>query len=209
MRPALPNPATAGLPRARRARGFTLLELLVAVTILAVVAVMAWRGLASLTTTRERLAPQNEAVHALLAALGQLERDLAQAPGSVQLFALPAPPVRVLTIDGRLTLQILRLAEAPDGSRTTAVQRVVYRVQDGALQRQSGPAQRFYQADVPVDAPAVVLVPGIDELQIRVWRNAVGWITPASDNDTANAPGVEVRLLRHDGTSVRRVLLVG
>ena len=209
MHAALPAPATARPPRALRARGFTLLELLVAVTILAVVAVMAWRGLSSLTATRERLAPQNEDVHALLAALGQLERDLAQAPGSVQLFALPAPPVRVLTVDGRLTLEILRLAEAPDGSRTTAVQRVVYRVHDGALLRQSGPAQRFYQADMPVDAAGVRLVPKVDELQIRVWRNAVGWITPVSDSDTANAPGIELRLLRHDGSSIRRVLMVG
>jgi general secretion pathway protein J len=195
--------------RDRSCGGFTLLELLVAVTILAVIAVMAWRGLSSLTATRERLEPQNDAVHAMLAGFGQMESDLAQAPTSARLFALPVQAVRVVAIDGHTTLQILRLAESPDGNRAAAAQTILYHVVDGALQRQSAPAQRYYQGDAAVTLNSVVLVPQIDEMQVRVWRNTVGWITPASDADTANTVGVEVRLLRHDGTTLRRVFAVG
>ena len=36
-------------------RGFTLLELLVAITVLSIVSMIAWRGLDSLVATRERL----------------------------------------------------------------------------------------------------------------------------------------------------------
>jgi general secretion pathway protein J len=193
----------------RSCGGFTLLELLVAVTILAVVAVMSWRGLSSLTATRERLEPQNDAVHAVLAGFGQMERDLTQAPTSARLFALPTQAVRVVAVDGRTTLQILRLAESPDGGRAAAAQTVIYRVVDGTLERQSAPAQHFYQSGGAVNLDRVALVPQVDELQVRVWRNTVGWITPASDADTANTVGVEVRLLRHDGTTLRRVLAVG
>jgi general secretion pathway protein J len=196
-------------PRAPRAGGFTLLELLVAVTILAVVAVMAWRGLSSLTTTRERLEPQNDAVRAVLAGFGQLERDLAQVPTNARLFALPGPAVRVLAVDGRTTLQILRLADAPDGSRAAATQTIFYRVADGALQRQSAPPQHYYLAETTAALSSVALVPQVDEMQVRVWRNSVGWITPASDADTSGTVGVEVRLLRHDGTTLRRVFAVG
>jgi general secretion pathway protein J len=207
--PPVPYRST-GRPRAvPRPAGFTLLELLVAVTILAVIAVMTWQGLSSLAATRERLAPQNDDVHAILVGLGQMERDLAQAPTSARLFALPVQPVRVLSIDGRAALQILRTADSPDGSRAAAAQTVLYQVVDGALQRQSSPAQRLYQAAGTFTPETVVLVPQVDALQVRVWRNTVGWITPASDADTANTVGVEVRLLRHDGTALRRVFAVG
>jgi general secretion pathway protein J len=199
-----PGPRAGG-----RSAGFTLLELLVAVTILAVIAVMTWRGLSSLTATRERLAPQNDDVHAVLVGFGQIERDLAQAPTSTRLFAMPVQTVRVLSIDGHPSLQILRLADSPDGNRAAAAQTVIYHVVDGALERQSSPAQRIYPGGEAVTLDSVVLVPQVDDMQVRVWRNAVGWITPAGDADTANTVGVEVRLLRHDGTALRRVFAVG
>ena len=46
--------------RALRARGFTLLELLVAITLLAILAVIAWRGLDSMTRTHEALVKARE-----------------------------------------------------------------------------------------------------------------------------------------------------
>lgn len=196
-------------PLRRTAAGFTLLELLVAITIMAVVAVMSWRGLTSLTATRERLQPQNDVVHAILAGFGQMERDLTNAPGNARLFAMPGQAVRVLSIDGRTTLAILRLTDSPDGSRAVAAQTILYRVVDGTLERQSTPAQRYYQGANAVTVDRVGLVPEVDQMQVRVWRNGVGWIAPASDADTANTVGVEVSLLRHNGTTLRRVFAVG
>ncbi len=189
--------------------GFTLLELLVAITILAVVAVMSWQGISSLTATRERLEPQDEEIRAALAGFGQIEIDLARAPINASLYALPVQAVRVFVIDGQPSLQILRLAPSADGSRAAAVQSVVYQVRNGALQRASGPAQRFYAHDSAMSPAAVVLVPGVAQIQLRVWRANVGWITPASDADSANTPGVEVRLQRADGSILRRVFTVG
>jgi general secretion pathway protein J len=193
----------------RAARGFTLLELLVAITILAFIAVIAWRGLSSLAATRERLRPQSEQVRALLAGFGQLEIDLAHVPLNATLYALPVQPVRVLLTDGRRSLQILRLADAPDGSRASAVQLVLYRVQDGLLERDASPAQRYYSAGSGGTVDRVPMVPGIDELQLRVWRPGVGWIVPGSDADTAGATGLEVRLVRRDGSVLRRVFAIG
>jgi general secretion pathway protein J len=190
-------------------RGFTLLELLVAISILALIAVIAWRGLSSLATTRERLEPQTDQIRSVLAGFGQIERDLQQSPTSPRLFALPMQAVRLVTIEGRDMLQILRLTESPDGSNATAVQTVLYQVREGALQRQTTAAQRFYSAEQASQMDTVALVPGIDAMQVRVWRVGVGWVVPTSDSDTANAPGIEVQLLRHDGSVMRRVFAVG
>ena len=195
-------------PGATRQRAFTLLELLVAVTILAVVSILCWRGLTTLLSTRDRLQPLNGEVRALMTCLGQMERDLAQVPINGPLFALPVQPVRVTTMQGHPALQVVRLATATDGLAATAVQTVYYLVEDGALVRRSSPPQRFH-ATGGADLESTVLLPGVDDLQIRVWRSNLGWIAPAGDADTANTVGVEMRLLRHDGTVVRRVLAVG
>ena len=59
-------------------RGFTLLELLVAITVLSIVSMIAWRGLDSLVSTRERLEPEVDDMRSLLTTFGQMERDLTQ-----------------------------------------------------------------------------------------------------------------------------------
>jgi hypothetical protein len=85
----------------------------------------------------------------------------------------------------------------------------MYRVHEGRLERQAAPAQRTYGGDAPVSLDTVALVPAVDAMQVRVWRPNVGWITPVGDADSANAAGVEVNLQRHDGSTLRRVFLVG
>ncbi|AMR76277.1 PulJ/GspJ family protein [Cupriavidus nantongensis] len=62
--------------RARRsAGGFTLLEMLVAITLLAVMAVIGWRALDSLTRGRERLIDHDARLDALKVLYGQLQAD--------------------------------------------------------------------------------------------------------------------------------------
>ncbi len=83
------------------ARGFTLIELLVAVGVLALMAVLSWRGLDGMARTQSRLQERADAVLALQAGLAQWGADLDA------LLMLPALPA--LDWDGR-ALRLTRRA---------------------------------------------------------------------------------------------------
>lgn len=209
-------------PRSRR-HGFTLLELLVAISVLAIVSMIAWRGLGSLVTTRERLDPERDEVRALLSTFGQLERDLAQVV-TPSLFGLESPPVAVrLTNDGQV-LQIVRVAPRDEAS-ATAVQTVYWRVAEGVLLRQVTPPARDF---APVDAERLTnarLLSDVKSMRVRLWTDG-GWAEPSANSSAPVTPpaagtppapseglrvppGVEVTVVRNNGTQLRRVLLVG
>ncbi len=193
--------------------GFTLLELLIAISVLSLVSIIAWRGLDTLVATRERLAPEGDDVRALLTAFGQLERDLAHVADPT-LFALASNPVQVRLATGGQVLEIVRIAP-PDESGALALQQVFYRIDDGALLRQATPATRVF---APVEAEQfsnVRLLGAIKAMRVRLWQPGAGWVAadqsgPQSPGRAATPPqGVEVSVERADGKTYRRVLLVG
>jgi general secretion pathway protein J len=194
-------------PGARDAKGgFTLVELLVAISIMSLVAIIAWRGLSALVATRDRLGPEADDVRALLTVFGQIDRDLAHAVNPALVLS-GSSPVTVQTVDGSPALQILRFAE-PLADGASAVQQVTYTVVDGALLRQCSAPVRSVQAAASANPSTVRLITGVTSIQVRFWRVNQGWIVPAPD-DATPPPGVEVVVNRSDGTSLRRVLLVG
>jgi general secretion pathway protein J len=187
--------------------GFTLVELLIAIWIMAIISIIAWRGLSALVATRDRLGPEADDVRALLTTFGQMERDLAHAVNPTVISLAGPSSVSVPLVEGTPALQILRISE-PQTDGGSAVQQVTYAVIDGVLIRSSSPPERSVRAALNTPASTVRLVTGVTSLQVRVWRANEGWIVPAQ-NDATAPPGVEVVVTRNDGTRLRRVLLVG
>jgi general secretion pathway protein J len=196
-------------PASSRAAGFTLLELLVAISVLSLVSVIAWRGLDSLVHTRERLQPEAEEVRDLLVAFGQIERDLAQVV-SASFVPLPGAPL-VVRRGASAGFELLRFAPVIEGS-PSAVQLVVYELRGGRLMRLSSAPTITVDASPEAALVETQLLADVQALQVRVWQAGRGWAPPevaSSPNPRAAPPGLEVIVERTDGRQYRRVLLVG
>jgi general secretion pathway protein J len=203
------------------ARGFTLLELLVAISVLAIVSMIAWRGLDSLIGTRERLEPEGEEVRALLTAFGQLERDLAQITAPA-VFGLNSSPVVVRATTEGPVLEILRIAPTTVVA-PTSIQTVFWRVADGVLVRQVSAPRRTFEPSENEQLSTATLMRDVKSMRIRLWRD-VTWVDPLAPGAAEPPPvappgtpgslvpvpqGVELTVERSDGRLFRRVLLVG
>jgi general secretion pathway protein J len=163
--------------RARRATGFTILELLVAITLLAVLALLSWRGMGSVLAGRDTIVTRSDELRALTAVMAQMEEDLRRS-WAVRLLGLQVPSVGFGSGDDREPPSLAILREAP-GSDGMQLQRVVWRLHAGVIERGFSawtvpmPGTMNPVPDIPFTWQAVV--GGIEAFELRGWLADRGW----------------------------------
>jgi general secretion pathway protein J len=173
----------------RRPHGFTLVELLVAISILAIVAVLGWRGLDGIIRARTALTNQMEATRGMQLAFAQMQSDCEHIAGRDVLDRRPY----LLTGTDRFTL----VREVFTENQPSRLQVVAYRIIDGTLVRRESPGVRdlsqldgLWQAAVSDTdtSGAVTLQYGVAGMQIMTWENH-SWrqATSAAATQGANA----------------------
>jgi len=210
----------------RAQRGFTLVEVMIAIALMAVLAVMAWRGLDSVSRANDLLEDRTERVARLLRALDQFERDVAlrtttelpvpagASPNTSTSANAPAVPLLPVAMQARqpngapFVVEIVRTAPAAPGQW----QRVQWWVRGGVLYRAAGPVSAVFPLQAPQPADRVAVLDGVATFQLRAWEPGLGWrrlpgVAPAR----APATGVELLLAVSSGNdaaarSFRRVL---
>lgn len=183
-------------------RGFTLVELLVAITVLAIVAVLGWRGLDGIVRSRVQLTNEMEQTRGMQLAFAQMQSDLEQLAGTPLLHNrqnLVADASRLIFV------RTVFPENAP-----SQLQVVTYRIRDGVLSRRESPGTRdlaeldgLWQAAIG-DSDPVAGVPmqaNIDRMGVRLWQGGT-WQAPSSSGGapTANPTppnGLELSLQRH------------
>ena len=176
--------------------GFTLVEMLVALTIMALISLMSWRGLDAVLRADEQLSHQARQTQALFNALSQMGRDL-------ELHLPPAPRVGESTGatavlpasihwqaqgEGPAILMIERRAEAGAGT-----QQIQWRLQQGILQRAIAQAGTAYP--LPELGPLQDVLEQVTAWHLRIWIPARGWQSwPWPEQAGAAATGIELTL---------------
>lgn len=160
----------------RPARGFTLVEVLVAMALMALMAAMAWRGIDGLLKSREVAQASVDRSTRLQTVMAQWEQDLAELQESQ---VVPA-----LDFDGR-HLRLTR--RSPDG-----LQVVVWWVAEGRWWRwASAPltnvadlmrAHERAQQSTTLAAQALAVLPGVEGWQLAYFRGNA-WTNAMSSGD--------------------------
>lgn len=182
--------------------GFTLVEVLVALTLLAIVGLIAWRGLDHVAAQRARADADTAATDRMLRTLAQIDRDLGQRiPDALFAGRYSASGVLPLALqvatdeEGRVRLRVLRRLPGALGVRY-----VTYAVEGSKLMRY------LAAEDAKRDPDAVLMLDAVRRMDIR-FLVAGQWATSGLlQNARSRAMAIELAIERESGERYVEVL---
>lgn len=201
-----------------RHNGFTLLELLIAIAIFAVVGVLAMSGYNELLMQRERAAQTMARARSVQRAMTRLTQDFAQLePRPVRdATAATANPALYFNASGTYLVELTRAGWSnPAGVSRATLQRVGYRLQDGKLYRDYWTVLDRTLNTTPVEA---VLVDKVTAISLRFMDRNRQWQTTWPANSTGGGTGIgrarrlplaiEITLTLEDWGELKRIVEV-
>lgn len=186
-------------------RGFTLVEMLVAIGLMALLALICWRGLVYVANQRETVAREALEISQLVRTFAQMERDLAERVPNAALPAPGKPTELPLAIgvypmeNGAVEVEITRFLPQPGGAPQAG--RVLYRLSGGGLARSTRPLE----ATSAAVRNEIVLLPGATRLKVRVHAGGF-WVEAGHESKVQpSAPATAIELALEDGNGARFV----
>ena len=191
----------------RPPRGFTLVEALVAVAILAIVAMIAWRATAAMTDSEARLTSESARRRQLDALMTRMEADMRKAiPRSARHGSVVEPAWSSGPIDAAGNSALVFTRAGPDAidEPDSGGQRVGYRLRDGRIELLYWPRLD----NVATRDPATyALVDGITRFRVLQLGADARWTErwpPAGGDGVPRGVRVDIELA--DGSVIERWL---
>ena len=208
------------MARPRYAAGFTLIELLVAIGILAMVALLGWRGLDTIVRSREVLNAQLEQSRGMQLTFAQMQSDCDHLAGASSVTAATNT-----LLNGRANLsaetdRLILVRQAASEQQPQQLQVVTYRLIGGVLTRRESNGTRdlavldtLWQAardDTDTSNADVALMHGVDSMVMRGWSNGAWNVLTAGATISTQVPGLEVTLqMPGQDAGLSKVFLLG
>lgn len=200
----------------RRSSGFTLLEVLIAISVFAVFSTMAYGGLMRLLDTRNRIEAEREFWRGTALSFTRMQQDLSNAinrpvrdsDGLPQQWAFRGQPV-----DGRAmadpSIEFTRGGIVIPTAETADLQRLGYRLEDRKLLRLAWPNIDRAPLTKPASTP---LFYDVDEFKVRFYHDRTWhpqW-PPLQSNEIPPLPqAVEITITLKGRGTYTRTFLVG
>jgi general secretion pathway protein J len=186
--------------------GFTLIEILIALSILALIALLGYRATSSLAQSEARLAEESARWRTLDAMFARLEADMRAAVPRPARSGNSTEPAWVGDTDagGNATIRFSRAGGEPGNEPGIAGQRIGYRLVNGAIE-----VAYWSHFDQPGDAAPTVfaLAGGIASFGVTYLDSQGAWRDRwPSLGEPALPRALRVVLTQDDGTSVERWL---
>jgi general secretion pathway protein J len=189
-------------------RGFTLLELLVALSILALLSLLGYRAIAALADGEVRLSSETARWRALDQLYTRLEADARQALPRAARTGDTTEPAWIGDVDqdGNAYLRFSRAGPEFSVEAGSAGQRLGYRLRDGAIEVLYWPYLDVATGSAPA---AYALADGVARVSIDYLdRNAAWQPRWPLAGEPALPRALRVTLTLADGTSVDRTLVL-
>jgi general secretion pathway protein J len=185
----------------RRSGGFTLVEMLVAVSLLGLLGVISWRGLDQVVALRDRVNEETVEIERIVRTIAQMERDIDMSVADV-LMAAPAvasslPYAIDITTDINRDNRVSLFRTRPE---SPGAQTVVYSLRSEEL-------VRTVSTEDPGATTSVTMLGDVREFRVRLLLSGA-WKAPSAVDETSSerARAIEIAIERAGGERYIRVL---
>jgi general secretion pathway protein J len=165
----------------KKTQGFTLLEVLVALGIVAVISILSWQGLQEVLRSTQRVSAVDEQVQTVSAVFAQLAKDL----DALELdLTGPSPDGDLIETTGNGLLMRFTRRDTSEPAYREQVEWILN--ENGLL--------RIATRELSPDQPSVTPPIAIKGLRVRLLREPGGWSTPVTVGQVVAQPFQDINL---------------